>query len=137
MQTLGERLAALRKEKDLSQAELAKLLNLGQSTIAMYERNRRTPDPETLRRFADFFGVSADYLLGRADRHQESGQPASPYGEHLRAVLSDPHFSRLLECVSQLPEEERALLAEGWEWALQVINRKQRTSPPADGDKLD
>lgn len=38
MKTLGERLAALRKEKALTQAEMARRLNMGQSTIAMYEK---------------------------------------------------------------------------------------------------
>lgn len=69
MPLFGGRLAALRREKGLTQAELANLLNLGQSTIAMYEKNQRQPDPETLERLADFFRVSVDYLLGRTDFH--------------------------------------------------------------------
>lgn len=53
--------------RELSQVELAKLLNLSQSTIAYYELNRKEPSQNTLQRLADFFGVSVDYLLGRTD----------------------------------------------------------------------
>lgn len=68
MSILSERLSALRKSKNLSQAELGKVFRLGQSTIAMYETDKRIPDPSTLKRFADYYNVSIDYLLGRTDK---------------------------------------------------------------------
>lgn len=144
MQPLGERLAALRKEKGLSQAELAKLLNMGQSTIAMYERNRRTPDPTTLKRLADFFNVSVDYLLGRTDRRerlkeesrQQGEQPVLVREEQLPYLVADRRFAGLLKRVPDLSEEERALLAEGWEWALRVIEKKKtRRAKPSRKEK--
>ncbi|MBO8138365.1 MAG: helix-turn-helix domain-containing protein [Desulfotomaculum sp.] len=70
MASFGERLAQLRKEKGLSQSRLASLLKLGQSTIAMYERNKREPDTATINKLADFFGVSVDYLLGRSSTRE-------------------------------------------------------------------
>ena len=144
MQSLGERLAALRKEKGLSQAELAKLLNMGQSTIAMYERNRRTPDPATLNRLADFFDVSVDYLLGRTDKRKrlkeesrrQGEQPILAREEQLPYLVTDHRFTGLLKRVPALSEEEKALLAEGWEWALRVIeNKKKRCSEPSRKEK--
>ncbi|AFK85862.1 MULTISPECIES: helix-turn-helix domain-containing protein [Thermoanaerobacterium] len=65
---LKDKLKTLRNEKKLTQRELAKLLNLSPSTIAMYEIGQRFPDPETLQKIADFFDVSVDYLLGRTDK---------------------------------------------------------------------
>ena len=65
MDTFGERLKALRGEKDLSQEEFGKLFNLSQSIIAYYELNKKDPPSDTLVKFADFFGVSLDYLFGR------------------------------------------------------------------------
>lgn len=64
---LKDRLKELRIEKQITQRELASLLQLSPSTIAMYETGQRMPDPETLQRIADFFSVSTDYLLGRTD----------------------------------------------------------------------
>lgn len=67
MATLGERIRLLREEKRLSQEELGKIFSLSQSAIAYYETNRKDPSSETLRKMADFFNVTLDFLLGRSD----------------------------------------------------------------------
>lgn len=59
----GQRLRKLRKEFKLSQKELGLKLNLAESTISLYEAEKRTPDNETLSNIAKFFNVSTDYLL--------------------------------------------------------------------------
>ena len=61
------RLKQLRKEKKLSQLRLAIDLDMNQNTISRYENMEREADYETLIRFADYFKVSLDYLLGRTD----------------------------------------------------------------------
>ncbi|HCH92729.1 MAG TPA: XRE family transcriptional regulator [Clostridiales bacterium] len=60
------RIVELRKEKGLSQVGLAKELGVDCSTIAKYETGDRLPDVVMLCKLASFFGVSTDYLLGRA-----------------------------------------------------------------------
>ena len=62
------RLKALRKERNVSQLKLALDLNMNQNSISRYETGEREADYETLIRFADYFGVSLDYLLGRTDK---------------------------------------------------------------------
>lgn len=62
---LSERLKQLRLEKDLRQDQLAKLVHMEKSSISMYENDVRQPSYEVLLRYADIFGVSVDYLLGR------------------------------------------------------------------------
>ncbi len=57
----------LRLEANLTQKELAKKLNIGQSTIAQYEKGEREPTVHNLTLYCDFFGVTVDYLLGRED----------------------------------------------------------------------
>jgi repressor LexA len=59
------RLKELRRTKDITQEELAKQMQLSPSTIGMYETGRREPDFDTIQKFADFFHVSTDYLIGR------------------------------------------------------------------------
>ena len=61
------RLKQLRKEKKLSQLRLAIDLDMNQNTISRYENMEREADYKTLIRFADYFKVSLDYLLGRTD----------------------------------------------------------------------
>lgn len=68
---LGARIAALRRESGLSQAELAKRLQISPSAMGMYEQGRREPSMETLVAIAREFGVSTDYLLTGSPREQE------------------------------------------------------------------
>ena len=64
---LCSRIAALRRQKGLSQAQLANLLGVSPSAVGMYEQGRREPSADTLVALSEVFGVSVDYLLtGRA-----------------------------------------------------------------------
>ena len=61
------RLKKLRKMRKISQLKLALDLNMNQNSISRYENGEREADYDTLIKFADYFGVSLDYLLGRTD----------------------------------------------------------------------
>lgn len=65
--SLGERLKQLRQETGLTQAQLSSSFNLAESTISLYESDKRSPDYELLIRFASHFHVSVDYLLGNTN----------------------------------------------------------------------
>ena len=62
---LSQTLKQLRADRHMSQAELATMLGITQQAVARWERDKSTPDADTLKKLADFFDVSADYLLGR------------------------------------------------------------------------
>ena len=64
---IGRRIKSLRQERELTQKQLASLLGVGASTIGMYETGKRSLDSEMVRRMANFFGVSSDYLLCRTN----------------------------------------------------------------------
>lgn len=64
---LGENLRKLRKEKNLTQKQLAEYLGVTARTIGYYENGQRFPSPETINRIADFFNVSLDWLFGRTN----------------------------------------------------------------------
>lgn len=63
----GIRLKELRQEKEITQSELGKILNLSQRSISQYELGIRFPDEIILNLIADFFDVSLDYLFGRTN----------------------------------------------------------------------
>lgn len=63
-----ERLRELRKQRGLTTTALANIVGCSNPTITHYERGDRKPDPDMLKKFADFFGVSVDYLLGRDEK---------------------------------------------------------------------
>ena len=62
---LKEIIKELRLEKGLSQAELAKEIGVSQKAIDFWEKGTNEPKASYIVRLADFFGVSADFLLGR------------------------------------------------------------------------
>lgn len=71
----GDILRELLEEHDLSQREFAQKFNIATSTLGNYINDYREPDYETLKRFADYFDVSIDYLLDHrtapAQSHRE------------------------------------------------------------------
>ncbi len=74
----ADRLRQLRTERSLSQYQLAQALNVSRGLIGNYELGTREPDYETLAMLAEYFGVSADFILGLTDiRHRIT---ASDYG---------------------------------------------------------
>ena len=63
----GRILKELRTEKQLSQQQLARLLNISQSAIAKWELGKTEPTASAIVSVALFFDVSCDYLLGIRD----------------------------------------------------------------------
>ena len=64
MDTFGKRFKEARKEKRLTQEQLADKFHLKKSSISRYENDKQMPEVNLLKEFADFFGVTVDYLLG-------------------------------------------------------------------------
>jgi len=67
MATFGERLKQVRNEKHITLDQLADKLGTTKATLSRYENNLREPKAEFAEKCANFFNVSADYLLGRTD----------------------------------------------------------------------
>ena len=80
--SFSQKLMLLRKEKKVSQRQLADFLDIGASNIARYE-NGRLPTADILIKLSDFFGVSIDYLL-KDDFQQD--QDASPLLQQLNSL---------------------------------------------------
>lgn len=63
-ETFGERLRALRTERNIGQVELAKRLDVGKSIISLWEQNKCEPTLSRLIAISEFFDVTIDYLAG-------------------------------------------------------------------------
>lgn len=61
--TVSETLRTLIEEKNLTQKQLAHILNMAPSTLGGYVQGTSEPDVDTLKRIASYFQVSMDYLL--------------------------------------------------------------------------
>ncbi len=64
---IGSKIRILREDLNLSQLELSNKLNLNNRILSRIELNERPVRDDELIAFADFFGVSTDYLLGRTN----------------------------------------------------------------------
>ncbi|WP_314347731.1 helix-turn-helix transcriptional regulator [Mammaliicoccus vitulinus] len=69
-------LQRLRKQKRLTQVEMAKILGVAKTTYASYEQNRRMPDNVIQNKIADYFNVTLDELHGREFKEQHSFKDA-------------------------------------------------------------
>lgn len=63
--SFGHKLKTLRKQRGLTQKELAEKLFLSQSSITRFEKDEILPTSETLSKIANYFDVSIDFLLNR------------------------------------------------------------------------
>ena len=68
---IGERILALRKEKSISQTELAKRLNVSRQAVSKWEQGVSSPDTERLIQLAEILGTEVEYLA--TGTHPEPG----------------------------------------------------------------
>ena len=81
-QTLGAMIASLRKERQMTQLELAEQLGVTDKAVSKWERNLSCPDITAIPKLADILGVSVEELL----RAQTAEQPAEKPGEAARTA---------------------------------------------------
>lgn len=101
-QAIGQRLAALRKAKGLTQIDIAQTLGLAQGLISKYERGGLLMHGELIVRFATALGVSADDILGM--ERKKSSRPA------VAAPTVDKTLARRLAQLQSLPRRDRDAL---------------------------
>ncbi len=114
MSTFGDRLKHLRTVKGLTQAEVALALRTKRETYANWELGRTEPDLETVQRIAEYFAVSADYLLGGTSDLAPLGRGITDQPAH-RADGTD----------GDLPDEAKKELEAIKDWLRHKYARKQ------------
>ena len=68
MVSFGKKIADLRKDKKMSQTDLAKLLNTSVSVISRYERDEMIPSVDVAKKIAGLLETTVGYLLGETDQ---------------------------------------------------------------------
>lgn len=94
-------LKKLRKEEEITQVELAAVLNYGSSTISNYESGKNEPSFSDLIKIAEHFDVSLDFLLTGSDKKDEIRRSSEQ--------LMDDDFEKIMEYIDFLKwkKEER------------------------------
>ena len=86
----AENLSALMVEQNLNPPALAKILKTDRTNITRYLRGERLPNFHGFIAIADYFGVSADLLLGKTDYASEQNfLSLPPFGDNLRKVMQE------------------------------------------------
>ncbi len=68
MESFAVRIKQLRKERKMTQSDMAAAFGVGVRQYQNYENGKHYPDVPGLMKIADYFGVTTDYLLGRSER---------------------------------------------------------------------
>lgn len=89
---LSERLTELRKEKNLSQAELADALNVSRQSVSLWENGSTVPALDKLQFLAEFYGVTLDELFYSVEEkpkpQEQEPPPQTAEGKHRRKWAS-------------------------------------------------
>ncbi len=112
MPEFGEVLAELRKDKDLTQKELAKVLHVSIGTISNYEKKVHFPDIDKLEELANFFHVTTDYLLGRC----RTIYPPDVFEEELVSGVTIGEFVHQMKQLAPSRKEALAVILRDMEF---------------------
>lgn len=123
-----KRLMELRREANLTQAALGKLLNAAQNSVSNWENGTREPSNADLIKLADLFGVSTDYLLERTDDPEPGPEGASePAGALNQEMLSSPALQELVQVLRQVsPASARKILEISYAFLAQERAEKAK-----------
>ncbi|ELR67968.1 transcriptional repressor [Fulvivirga imtechensis AK7] len=113
MDSFGNRLRECRKNKGLSQSELAKILNTNHSVIGKYERDDVKPSIDVVKKLASILSTTAAYLLGETDSDE---------------LFKDPDMLRRLKEINAMPEEDRKCVLYNLDAVLRDFRAKQAYS---------
>jgi transcriptional regulator with XRE-family HTH domain len=105
--TFGKRLGEVRKDRKLSQEDLAKKLDMQGAVIGRYERDEVKPSIEVAARIAQVLGVSLDYLVGNTD------------------MLLEADVIKKIQEIQKLPEKDRDHLFYVVDNILQNVKAKK------------
>ena len=118
MAKFSNRLISLRKERNLTQEDIAKIIYKKRSTVSGYETEGKQPDLDTVCLLAKYFGVSTDYLLGYTDRPNHSEDVF--YND---TVNFQKHFN-------SLPAELRPAVSKCFDDFYRLLNRDMQCARP-------
>jgi transcriptional regulator with XRE-family HTH domain len=135
---IADRIKQLRLDISISQEDLARVLGKSRDAIASYEANNSLPDMETLKKLADFFEVSLDYLAGRSQlrsqfeaafdldlEENEVGKLTGEILDSMQETVKDAALEKnleLLKIVNRVYRSIRGVKISTWPEGKIIIN---------------
>lgn len=96
--SLGKKIKLLREERKWSQDDLSAKINVGGRLISRYENDKTTPSTEVVKRLAEVFEVSADYLIFDIPREKQE--------------IKDRELLEQFKKIDRLPDKRKELIKE-------------------------
>ena len=122
--SLGKKLQDLRNNKGITQKELAEMMGIGQSTIAMYETDKREPDLATLAQFVNFYNISFNEILSYLPTPNHPETPDS-------SPAVTPDDRKLLDKINNLSDRDKAIIRA----VIEVDTAKKENAANSGGGK--
>jgi transcriptional regulator with XRE-family HTH domain len=113
MDSFGSRLRECRKQKGLSQNELANILKTNHSVIGKYERDDVKPSIDAVKRIAEVLETTIAYLLGETETDE---------------LFRDPAMLKRLKEINALPEKDRECILYNLDAVLRDVKTRQAYS---------
>ncbi|MDD4767844.1 MAG: helix-turn-helix transcriptional regulator [Desulfotomaculaceae bacterium] len=136
--SFGKRLRSLRKAKKMTQVELTRLCNLGDSTLSFYESGKRKPNYTILLKLAKFLNTTPNYLLTGKD-----AQAAGDWWERdteielAQFIREQPNLRVFGEPLDEDVKDDVMLaLRTGWEVLKKEKAAKKRKGKRASQDAI-
>ena len=109
MNKFPERLKELRKTRKINQQALSKHLNYGYTAVANYESGRNQPSLDTVKKIAQYFDVTVDYLIGASDYPRSEKDITDKEAELLKIFrrINDEERDALLKVVNLMFQENK------------------------------
>lgn len=138
--SLGQRLKAERERRNWSQKFVAEKVGITNTVLSNYERNYRDPDTETLRKLADLYEVSVDYLLGRDSKNdlpELTEKDKRDIKKDLESIINnlenpnDGYAAFDGQTLDDMDDEERELLINALEQSMKIAKQiaKKKFTP--------
>ncbi|AQP95793.1 MULTISPECIES: helix-turn-helix domain-containing protein [Bacillus] len=122
--SFGHNLKTLRKQKGLTQKQLAEKLFLSQSSITRFEKDEILPTSETLNKIANFFDVSIDYLLNRPQLEKKNSNLEKAFNEAIKELKDEETLLFMKD--GDIDEETAELIKKALKNGVRFINEMKR-----------
>jgi len=104
---IGNRITALRKEKNISQTELAALLNVSRQAVSKWEQGQSSPDTSKLIQLAEILGTEVEYLA--TGTHPEPGSVVLNVVETVERVEEKVVIKEVIRHVRRKPVKKNPI----------------------------
>lgn len=125
--SLGSRLRSRREKLHKTQIDAARELGISNVQLSRYESDERKPDPELLRKFAEYYNTNTDYLVGHTSDPSPPGESKTD-DEILNEIINDPEISVFFKDFLSSPEQHKRDLIRLWK----VIKESEKDRKPGD-----